>query len=364
MGDKGGSVNVKRKLPWLVLLLLALVLAVAAAGCGGDDEGEETTPGGTSPAEEAISVGMVSDTGGLNDRGFNEFSINGFEQAQAELGVDGRIYTSESSDDYLPNLTAAVDDGHDLVIAIGFLIQPSVAEVAAEATDISFAGVDQFFGEPPDCGGENQPVCALPNVLGLQFPSEEAGYLAGVVAAMMTETKTVSTVGGIKIPPVDNWIAGFRQAVKDTDPDIKLLNAYSQDFVDQAKCKEIALDQIAQGSDVVFQVAGDCGLGALDAACQEGVFGIGVDADQSGEGECVITSALKPLTLAVFETIRSVQDGTFEGNTNRFFGIQEFPDAELLAPYTDAVPQEVRDAVEEARQKLLSGEIDPPATFE
>jgi basic membrane protein A len=356
-------VNVKRKLPWLVLLLLALVLAVAAAGCGGDDEGEETTPGGTTPAEEAISVGMVSDTGGLDDRGFNEFSINGFERAQSELGVDGRVYVSESGDDYLPNLTAAVDDGHDLVIAIGFLIQPSVAEVAAEATDVNFAGVDQFFGEPPDCGGENQPACALPNVLGLQFPSEEAGYLAGVVAAMMTESNTVSTVGGIKIPPVDNWIAGFRQAVKDTNPDIKLLNAYSQDFVDQAKCKEIALDQIAQGSDVVFQVAGQCGLGALDAAGEENVFAIGVDADQSFAGPQVITSALKPLELAVFETIKSVQDGTFEGNTNRFFGIQEFPDAELLAPFTDDVPQEVRDAVEEAKQKLISGEIDPPATF-
>jgi basic membrane protein A and related proteins len=363
-------VNVMRKLPWALLLLVALVLALAAAGCGGDDDGTETsgapsesgtTDGGT--GGEKISVGMVSDTGGLDDRGFNEFSINGFERAQTELGVDGRVYVSESADDYLPNLTAAVDDGHDLVIAIGFLIQPSVVEVATEATDVNFAGVDQFYGEEPECGGENQSPCAVPNVLGLQFPSEEAGYLAGVVAAMVSESGTVSTVGGISIPPVNNWIAGFRQAVKDTNPDIKLLNAYSQDFVDQAKCKEIALDQIAQGSDVVFQVAGQCGLGALDAACEEGVSAIGVDADQSFAGDCVITSALKPLDLAVFETIQSAQDGSFEGGTNRFFGIEEFPDAELLAPYTDAVPQEVQDAVEEAKQKLISGEIDPPATF-
>ena len=354
----------KHKWP-LLLALLVLAFAVAAAGCGGDDDegASGDTGAATEPTAEAISVGMVSDTGGLDDRGFNEFSINGFERAQTELGVDGRVYTSESSDDYLPNLTAAVDDGHDLVIAIGFLIQPSVAEVATEATDVNFAGVDQFYGEEPDCGGENQPVCALDNVLGLQFPSEEAGYLAGIVAAMMTETNTVSTVGGIKIPPVDNWIAGFRQAVQDTNPDIKLLNAYSQDFVDQAKCKEIALDQIAQGSDVVFQVAGQCGLGALDAACQEGVMAVGVDADQSFAGDCVITSALKPLELAVFETIKAAQEGTFEGGTNRFFGIEEFPDAELLAPYSDAVPQEVQDAVEEAKQKLISGEIDPPATF-
>jgi basic membrane protein A and related proteins len=361
-------VNVMRKLPWALLLIVACVLTLAAAGCGGDDDSTSGTPsesgttdGGT--GGEKISVGMVSDTGGLDDRGFNEFSINGFERAQTELGVDGRVYVSESADDYLPNLTAAVDDGHDLVIAIGFLIQPSVVEVATEATDVNWAGVDQFYGEEPECGGENQAPCAVPNVLGLQFPSEEAGYLAGIVAAMVSESGTVSTVGGISIPSVNNWIAGFRQAVKDTNPDIKLLNAYSQDFVDQAKCKEIALDQIAQGSDVVFQVAGQCGLGALDAACEKNVFAIGVDADQSFAGDCVITSGLKPLDLAVFETIQSAQDGSFEGGTNRFFGIEEFPDAELLAPYTDAVPQEVQDAVEEAKQKLISGEIDPPATF-
>ena len=356
--------NVKHKWPWVVALL-TLLLAVAAAGCGGDEAG--TTGAGTgagTTGAEAISVGMVSDTGGLDDRGFNEFSINGFERAKTELGVTGRVYVSESADDYLPNLTAAVDDGQDLVIAIGFLIQPSVAEVAKEATDTNFAGVDQFYGDPPECGGENQAVCTVPNVLGLQFPSEEAGYLAGIVAAMMTKTKTVSTVGGISIPPVNNWIAGFRQAVKDTDPSVKLLNAYSQDFVDQAKCKEIALDQIAQGSDVVFQVAGLCGLGALDAACEKKVYAIGVDADQSFAGDCVITSALKPLDLAVFETIKSAQDGTFKGGTNRFFGIEEFPDAELLTPFTDAVPQEVQDAVDAAKQKLISGEIDPPATFE
>jgi basic membrane protein A len=360
-------VQARRKLPWLLVLLVSLTLALVAAGCGGDDD-DDAAPAGTGetepPAEEAISVGMVSDTGGLDDRGFNEFSINGFERAQSELGVDGRVYVSESGDDYLPNLTAAVDDGHDLVIAIGFLIQPSVVEVATEATDINFAGVDQFYGEEPECGGEDQAPCVLPNVLGLQFPSEEAGYLAGIVAAGITETNTVSTVGGIKIPPVDNWIAGFRQAVQDTNPDIKLLNAYSQDFVDAAKCKEIALDQISQGSDVVFQVAGQCGLGALDAACQEGVFAIGVDADQSFAGDCVVTSALKPLELAVFETIKSAQEGTFEGGTNRFFGIEEFPDAELLAPFTDAVPEDVQAAVEEAQQALISGEIDPPATFD
>jgi basic membrane protein A and related proteins len=358
-------VNTQRRLPWLVLLLMALVLAIGAVGCGGDEEGEPAATGETgTTGGEKISVGVVSDTGGLDDRGFNEFSINGFERAQQELGIEGRVYVSESADDYLPNLTAAVDDGHDLVIAIGFLIKPALGEVAAASPDVMFAHVD---GDWDDTKGacEKDDTCAKPNVLGLVFPSEEPGYLAGVVAALTTKTGTVSTVGGIKIPSVDNWIAGFQQGVKDTKPDVKVLKpVYSQDFVDQAKCKEIALDQIAQGSDIVFQVAGLCGLGAISAACEEGVFAIGVDADQSASGDCVIFSALKPLDVSVFETIRSAQDGTFKGGQNRLFGVQEFPDAELLTPFTDDVPQEAQDAAAEAEKKLRSGEIDPPATLE
>src|SRR5438552_18596667 len=121
----------------------------------------------------------------------------------------------------------------------------------------------------------------------------------------MTKTGTVSSVGGKKLPSVDNWIAGFQQAVKDTKPGVKTLNAYSQDFEDLAKCKEIALDQISHGSDVVFQVAGKCGLGAIDGACEKGKLAIGVDVDQSGVGTCVIASALKPLQTSVYDVIKS-----------------------------------------------------------
>jgi basic membrane protein A len=331
--------------------LLAVVALVGVAGCGGGDD-----DGGSD-----ISVGLVTDTGGVNDRGFNEFSIAGLDQAAEELGVETRVYVSATEEDYLPNLTAAAEDGHDLIIAVGFLLAPSAIKVATEYPEQSFAGVDHFYGGD---GCEEGGTCEQPNALGMQYPSEEAGYLAGIIAAMTTESKTVSTVGGIKIPPVDNWIAGFQQGVKDTDPAVKLLNAYSQDFVDQAKCKEIALDQISQGSDVVFQVAGDCGLGAIDAACEEGKMAIGVDADQAAQGECVITSALKPLQESVFSVIQSYVDETFEGGTNTFFGVADLPDAELLGPFTDAVSQEAQDAAAEALEKLKSGEIDPPATLE
>jgi basic membrane protein A len=354
-------VNLKRKWPLFVALLAVLMLA--AAGCGGGEEAS-TTPvatGGETTGGEAMKVGLVTDTGGVDDRGFNQFSIQGLKRAESELGVQTRVYVSNSADDYLPNLQAAVQDGNDLVIAVGFLLGPSVVQVAQASPDTSFGAVDNFFGGD---GCEEAGTCEQPNVLGMIYPTEQSGYLAGIVAAMMTKTKVVSTVGGKKIPPVDNWIAGYMQAVKDTDPSIKELNAYSDDFEDQAKCKEIALDQIANKSDVVFQVAGKCGLGALDAACEKNVNAIGVDADQSFAGPCVVTSGLKPLEASVYALIKQFVDGQFKGGTNASYGIKELPDAELLAPYTDAVPQEVRDAVDAAKEKIISGEITPPATID
>ena len=152
--------------------------------------------------------------------------------------------------------------------------------------------------------------------------------------------------------------------MKATKPSVKLLNAYSNDFNDAAKCKEIALDQIAQGSDVVFQVAGDCGLGALDAACEKDVTAIGVDADQNGQGTCVLTSALKPLTDSVFGVIDEFVKDEFKGGTNQTFGIQDLPDAKLLSPFQGDVSQEIKDAVAKAEAGLKDGSIDPPATLE
>ncbi len=344
----------------IVAALSALVLGLSACGGDDDDDGDAGGTTATTQAEEPISVAFVTDTGGTDDRGFNEFSIKGVEKAEAELGVSTRIYVSKAAEDYVPNLTAAAEDGHDLVVAAGFLIAPSVIEVAAKFPDTSFAGVDHFYGGD---GCEKSKTCEQPNALGLQYPSEESGYVAGVAAGKLTKSGTVSTVGGIKVPSVDNWIAGFQQGVLDTRPGTKTLNAYSNDFVDQAKCKEIALDHIAQGADIVFQVAGQCGLGAIDAACEKGKFAIGVDADQATAGDCVIFSALKPLELSVFETIRAVQEGTFEGGSNTFFGVADLTDAQLLTPFTAAVPQDAQDAAAEADAAVKSGEIDPPATL-
>ena len=348
----------KRWVSWLLMVLTTFLLAFGAIACGGDDDG------GGGGGSDKMKVGLVTDTGGVDDRGFNEFSIKGLDKAEQELDIEKRVYISNSADDYEPNLTAAAEDGHDLVIAVGFLLGPSTIKVATDFPDISFAGVDHFYGEAGDDSGcDKAGTCAVPNALGMQYPSEESGYLAGVVAALTTKSGTVSTVGGKKIPPVDNWIAGYQQAVKDTKPSVKLLNAYSQDFVDPAKCKEIALDQISQGSDVVFQVAGDCGLGAIDAACEKNLTAIGVDADQSAQGKCVLVSALKPLEESVFGVIDTFVAGDFKGGTNAFYGVEQLPDARLLTDFQTAVPQSVTDAVAKAEKGLKDGTIDPPSTL-
>jgi basic membrane protein A and related proteins len=348
----------RKRWTWLSVACATAFLVFGAASCGGGNDN-----GGSKSSGDEIKVGLVTDTGGVDDKGFNQFSIAGLDQAKDELGVETRVYVSKTADDYQPNLTAAGDDGNDLVIAVGFLLAPSTITVAKQYPDISYAGVDHFYGKPGDADCTKAGTCALSNTLGLQYPSQESGYLAGVVAALMTKTGTVSSVGGKKIPPVDNWIAGYQAAIKATKPSVKALNAYSQDFEDLAKCKEIAIDQTNHGSDVVFQVAGKCGLGAIDGACEKNKIAIGVDVDQSAVGDCVIVSALKPLQSSVFDIIKAFKDGKFKGGTNKFYGVAQLPDAQLLTDFHGDVPQSVKDAVDKALKGLKDGSIKPPATL-
>ena len=171
----------------------------------------------------------------------------------------------------------------------------------------------------------------------------------------------MSSVGGIKIPPVDRFIAGFQKGATDANPDIKTLNGYSEDFVDQAKCKELALDQIAEGSDVVFQVAGGCGLGALDAASEKGVWGIGVDADQAFLGDHVLTSALKRVDQAVYQTIDALVAGSFTGGGVSVFGLAE--EGVGLGEVSPNAPQDAVDETLAQIPKITSGEIEVPDTL-
>jgi basic membrane protein A len=335
------------------LLILALVaaLALGMVACGDDDDDDGGNGGGGGGGEqqaESIKAGVVTDIGGLNDRSFNFLANKGRKDAERELGAETRVLISDSNADYVPNLTTLAQQQFDLIVPVGFLMADATNTVASKLPDAKFAIVDFSAA-----GLKDKPK----NVEGLLFAEQEGGYLAGYLAGLWAkdnDAKVISTVGGQKIPPVDHYIAGFQAGAKKANPGIQTLNAYSQDFVDPAKCKEIALDQIDKGSKVVFQVAGNCGLGALDAAKSEGVQGIGVDADQAYLGDHILTSALKRVDVAVFDAIKRAQDGTFKGGTDVLHTVEN--DGVALGKIGPAGTK-YADQVEKIKDQIAAGEI-------
>ena len=332
----------------LLVALLALGTGVVAA-CGED---EADSGGGSSTAakeEKKIKVAMVTDIGGLNDRGFNALAYKGLQQAKSELGADIRVVTSKSNADYVPNLSSLARQKYDLVVAVGFLMGDATAKVAKSFPDTNFAIVDF-----PAAALKGKPT----NVRGLLFKEAEAGYLVGTMAGLYAKEKggeqVVSSVGGLKVPAVDAYIAGYQAGAKKANPEVKTIFAYSQDFVDQAKCKEVALNQISEGSQVVFAVAGQCGLGALDAAKEKSVQGIGVDADQAYIGPQVMTSALKKVDVSVFETAKAVQDGSFKAGEDGLFDVKN---GGVGLGKVSAAGQPFEADVKKISDQLAAGEI-------
>jgi basic membrane protein A len=335
----------------LALVALVAVLVLAVAGCGGSSKsssGDTTTSGTTTSAGSDFKVGLITDIGGLNDRGFNHLAYVGLQNAERDLGVQGRVVQSKSPSEYVPNLSALARQGYNLVIGVGFTEIEAMKAVAKSFPKTHFAIVDV----------SNADEGNAKNVEGLLFKEQEVGYLAGYAAALAAKAKgadAVSSVGGQKQPPVDRYIAGYQAGAKAAVPGIKTLNNYSQDFANQAKCKEIALNQIAAGSAVVFQVAGGCGLGALDAAKAKGVWGIGVDADQSFLGTYILTSALKGVDRAVFLSIKDAQSGNFKGGQDAVYGLDK--KGVGLGKFSPNTPAGIEAKVKEVQQEIVSGKI-------
>jgi basic membrane protein A and related proteins len=329
----------------LTFALLVAALVLVAAGCGS----KKSTSGSTTTTQAAaFKVGLSTDTGGLNDRSFNHLAYVGLKRAQAQLGVQTRVVTAASSSDYIPNLTALARQGYDLVIGVGFTEIDAMKAVAKQFPKTHFAIVDVSNA---DEGG-------LKNVEGLLFKEQEAGYLAGYAAGLAAKDRggnAVSSVGGQKQPPVDRYIAGFQAGAKAAFPGVKTMNGYSQDFEKLALCKEVALNQIADGSVVVFQVAGGCGLGALDAAKEKGVWGVGVDADQGYLGTYVLTSALKRVDTSVFDSIKDAKDGKFKGGTDAVYGLDV--NGVGIGKFSSKAPNGIAAKVQQIKQQITDGKI-------
>ena len=327
-------------------------LALGVAACGSSDDNSTSTSGGgsstTASKGKPIKVGLVTDIGGLNDRSFNHLAYVGLQRAQKDLGIQGRVLTSKSAADYIPNLTTLAQQNYDLIISVGFLMADATAQVAKQVPNGHFAIIDAdattMKGKPT-------------NVEGLLFKEQQAGYLTGYLAGLYAKDnniKVISSVGGQKIPPVDHYIAGYQAGAKAADPGIQTLNGYSQDFVAQDKCKEIALNQIAKGSGVVFQVAGQCGLGALDAAKEKGKQGIGVDADQGYLGPNIISSAEKKVDVAVFDTIKNAQAGKYNAGADSTFELSN-DGVDYAKPSVKG--QKYATKVDQIKKDIIDGKI-------
>lgn len=337
------------------LALLLTLVAVVAAGCGGSGGGaaKSTTSTGktsTTAAGRVVKIGLVTDVGGLNDRGFNHLAYLGLQEAAVKLGIKYKVNLSASSGDYVPNLADFARKGYDLTIGVGFTEAEAIDTVATQFPKSHFAIVDVDQTTEP-----HKP----PNLLGLLFREQEVGYLAGYLAGLEEKRRhgsdVVGSVGGQKQPPVDRFIAGYQAGAKAADPGIKTLNGYSQDFVKQDLCKTIALNQIAEGAGVVFQVAGGCGLGVIRAAAEKGVWAIGVDADQAYiDPQHVLTSATKHVDVAVYKAIESVVHGKFKGG-NVIYGLKD--NGVGLGKINPMVPQSEVQRVDKARQDIISGKI-------
>ena len=329
--------------------LLVVALSLVASGCGSKKTSSATTATPTTTAaSSSFKVGLNTDTGGLNDRGFNHLAYVGLQRAAKDLGANVRVTQSKSTSDYIPNLSALARQGYNLVIGVGFTEIQAIEAVAKQFPKTHFAIVDV----------SNADEGKLKNVEGLLFKEQQVGYLAGYAAGLAAKERggtAVSTVGGQKQPPVDRYIAGFQAGAKAAFPGVKTPNDYSQDFSIQAKCKEIALNQIAAGSVVVFQVAGGCGLGALDAAKEKGVWGVGVDADQGFLGTYILTSALKGVDEAVYLSIKDAKDGQFKGGQDAVYGLEQ--QGVGLGKFSSKTPKGVEAKIDEIKQQIVDGKI-------
>jgi basic membrane protein A len=351
-------VKVRKLMPLVAAALVAVLTLALGAGTGAakSDVADQAT----------FKVALVTDIGGLDDRSFNFLANKGLQDAKKKLKVQGRVFISKSDRDYIPNLSTAARQGYNLVISVGFLMGDATAAVAKRFPKTKFAIVDNS-GAAKDLKGK--PT----NVRGLLFKEQEAGYLVGYLAARQVLAKPfqgqtkLGAVGGLKIPPVDRFIAGYYAGAKKASARVQVTHAYSQDFVDQAKCKEHALSQIADGAGVVFQVAGQCGLGVLSAAKERGAFGIGVDADQGYLGQHVLTSATKKVDVAVYKSIEAAKKSgaSFRTNFNAIFTVKN--GGVGYGKISNRVSPALTTAVENIRKQIASGKIKgipqaPPAT--
>lgn len=337
---------------WRFVAPVSVLLAVVAVAA------TVVSSGAAAPSTRGAgySAGLVSDVGRFNDKGFNQLQLVGLKFAAKQIsGLQTTAVESHSAGDYLPNFATLARKGVQIIIGAGYLLANQEAQVAKQFPNTKFAITDYDVSGAPFNGKKS------PNVEGLTYATQENSYLVGCLSAMMAQKRggdTIGVVGGVKIPPVDTFLAGYIAGAKHCVKSMKILVGYSQDFIDQAKCKTVAQNQIDQGSVVEFNVAGPCGLGTLDAAKQAGIWGVGVDTDQAFLGKHILTSAVKRVDRGVYLAIKGAMGGTFNGGSNLTFNLKN--NGVGLGKISKAVPASYLKKITALRKLIVTGKIKPP----
>jgi basic membrane protein A and related proteins len=295
---------------WIIAAGVAALVAAVAVGTA--------LGGGKTPTTQkaTFKAALISDVVGFNDSGFNKLQLAGLKRAAKQIkGVKAIPLVSHSAADYDPNYTTAVNDGAKVIVAAGFLLEGTVKKFATQYPNIKFAITDDSV---KNIGG-------LKNEEGITYATEQGGCLVGVIAAKMAKSmghKIIGVAGGVKIPPVDSYIAGYKYCAAKAVKGTKTLVQYSNDFADVSKCSQIAQNEIGQGAQVIFQVAGPCGDGALKEASSLGKWGIGVDANEYKVAKRILTSALKKTDVGVFDTVKAAATHHWKGNSDILFSLK------------------------------------------
>ncbi|MBN2622113.1 MAG: BMP family ABC transporter substrate-binding protein [Acidimicrobiales bacterium] len=364
-GENGRMMQRRR----FTALAAIVALALVAAACGDDDDTEAGGDGGAGGGD--FTACQVTDTGGVDDKSFNQTAYKGIEDAADELGFEPDYLESQTEADFAPNIDAYVSQGCDLIVTVGFLLGDATAAAAEANPDQLFAIVDNDLFDTAAEEDRNYD-----NVAELVFSTDQAAFLAGYVSAAMSETGTVGTYGGINIPTVNIFMKGFQLGVEqyneDNGTDVELIgwdNAnpdgglFTGDFEDEAKGRATTQSLLDQQADVIMPVAGPVGQGtiaAIEAAGSDAkVVWVDTDGCVSVEESCdlFLTSVMKNMDVAVYDTAIAAAEDEFEGGTN--LGTLE-NDGVGIAPFhefEDEVPDEVKERLEELRQGIIDGEI-------
>ncbi len=335
----------------LSLLVLAAMILSACATATPETTGGEQAAQGDCKSEEVFCVGLVTDVGEIDDKSFNQSAWEGVQQAGEELGAQVKYIETKDAKDYAANIGLFADENYDVIVTVGFALGQATVEAAQKYPDIKFIGVDQFQAE------------TTPNLAGLIFSEDKAGFLAGALAAQLSQSGTIAAVLGTDlVPPVVAFKEGYEAGARYVNPDINLISTYHPGgldvaFVDPEWGAATAKQAIDQGADVVFGAGGKTGNGALiEVASHEGVYCIGVDTDQWGTvpeaHPCLVSSAMKLITPGVFDLVEMAKNGDFpSGNFVGETGLAPFHD------FDSKVPQEVKDKLAEIDKGLRDGSI-------